>query len=161
MEKVLWLMCGVPGSGKSYFVKHTLMPAENAFGWAYISRDEIRYSLVSEREPYFSKEDEVFNTFIKRINEALERSCFDNIVVDATHLNTASRMKVLNRLNLDGVKVVAMDMNTPLEVCIERNNTRSGRECVPESVIRKMYKSRTNPLSDPFKYEEVLEVFGE
>ena len=57
----LYILIGVPGVGKSYFAKKKLMEGP---GWKYISRDEIRYSLLKEGEDYFSHENEVFEKFI-------------------------------------------------------------------------------------------------
>lgn len=39
----------------------------------YISRDEIRYSMISDKDEYFSKEKEVFNEYVKQIDEALTK----------------------------------------------------------------------------------------
>ena len=61
--KKVWLMCGIPGSGKSTWAKKRLM--EN--GGIWISRDEVRFSMVKEDEDYFSKECEVFDKFIANI----------------------------------------------------------------------------------------------
>ena len=58
----LWIMVGIPGSGKSYFAKNILMTDDS---WQYISRDEVRFSMVKENEPYFSKEYNVFEILIK------------------------------------------------------------------------------------------------
>lgn len=44
----LILMCGVPGSGKSTWAKQHLKPSD-----VYISRDEIRFSLVAENGRIF------------------------------------------------------------------------------------------------------------
>ena len=38
----LWIMVGIPGSGKSYFAKNILMTDDS---WQYISRDEVRFSM--------------------------------------------------------------------------------------------------------------------
>ena len=61
---VLYLMCGIPGSGKSTWIKQNKIESD-----AVISRDVVRFSLVKEHEEYFSKETEVFYTFIDQINE--------------------------------------------------------------------------------------------
>ena len=63
MEKTLIMLCGCPGSGKSTW---TQQYKENK-KVVIISRDEIRFRLVSEKEEYFSKETQVFNIFISEI----------------------------------------------------------------------------------------------
>ena len=54
MKKHLYLMMGVAGSGKSTYAKNILKDGD-----IYISRDEIRYSLLTEEDDYFAKENEV------------------------------------------------------------------------------------------------------
>lgn len=155
-KKILYLMCGPSGSGKSYFAKNILQRDYTS----YISRDQIRFSIVHKDEGYFSHENEVFTKFVMQINEALHSDSINCVIADATHLNKASRMKLLKRLNLNGVNVIPVWMNTPEHICLERNKLRSGRECVPEDVIHKMYYSRNHPCGDNFKYAAVLEVSG-
>ena len=64
--KRIYLLCGIPGSGKSTWAKSQL---DNKSIW--ISRDQIRFSMVSESGEYFSKEKEVFRESIKEINLAI------------------------------------------------------------------------------------------
>lgn len=154
-NKTLYLMVGIPGSGKStYAIKFM----DNRKGWVYISRDEIRFSILGPEEEYFAKEDWVFRMFIHKINDAIDDDNIFNIIIDATHLNTASRMKVLNRINTNNCNVVPIIITTSLEDCIERNNLRSGRARVPESVIRNMFRSMTHPCKDKFPYAGYMEV---
>ena len=144
MKNKLYIMVGCPGSGKSTYAKKNLPDA------LYVSRDKIRFNLVKENEEYFSKETEVFNTFITKINEGLRQSL--DVVADATHLNRVSRFKLLNSLKIDKEKteVIAIVMFTPLSICIERNENRKGtRSYVPKDVIEKMYHS----FKTPSKYE--------
>ena len=61
----LFLMMGAPGSGKSYWAQHHIQPTDK-----YISRDEIRFSMLQENDDYFDKEGEVFNKFIQTINNS-------------------------------------------------------------------------------------------
>lgn len=141
MKNNLIIMVGCPGSGKTTYAKENYPDA-----W-YVSRDEIRFNLVSENEEYFSKEDQVFNQFINKINEGLRNS--HDVIADATHLNSKSRFKLLaNLTDLDKEKtnIVAIFMRTPLNVCIARNEKRKNtRSYVPEDVIRNMYKALRKP----------------
>ena len=115
------MMVGAPGTGKSTFVLNNMKE-----DFIYISRDEIRYSLLEEGDDYFAKERKDFNEFILRINEAIMWDDYPNIIIDATHLTKASRAKVLKRLaTVDEIR--AMVMTTPLEVALERNAKREGR----------------------------------
>ena len=135
MKNKFYIMVGCPGSGKSTYAKKNFPNA------LYVSRDEIRFSLVKENEEYFSKENEVFTDFINTINLGLAAG--DDVIADATHLNSKSRMKLLGSVDLDKTKteVIAIVMQTPLELCIKRNELRKGtRSYVPINVIKNMYK---------------------
>ena len=149
MKKHLYLMVGVPGSGKSTYVKNILKDGD-----IYISRDEIRYSLLTEEDDYFAKENEVIKTFIDNIDKSLvnEEYCGD-VYADATHLSPKSRAQVLNQLkNKDKVSVIYLDI--PLNIILERNAQRKGRALVPENVVRRMY----NSIILPTKAEGIEEL---
>ena len=136
MKKHLYLMVGVPGSGKSTYAKSVLKDGD-----IYISRDEIRYSLLTEEDDYFAKENEVIKTFIDNIDKSLinEEYCGD-VYADATHLSPKSRAQILNQLkNKDKVSAIYLDI--PLDLILERNAQRKGRALVPENVVRRMYNS--------------------
>ena len=154
-QKTLFLMVGCPASGKSTFIKKQIYLMTNA---KVISRDEIRFSLVAEDEPYFSREDEVFDCFINEIREAIKT--YDYVFVDATHLNKNSRFKTLKRLylNHNEVAVVPIVFTTPLETCLLRNEYREGRRRVPEDAIKRMYNSFTWPDTDNYNYSSIWVV---
>lgn len=154
----IWLLSGPPGSGKSYFAKNILKTDDT---WAYISRDEIRFAMVSEDEDYFSKEKQVFKEFYNRILAACQSSNIYNIIIDATHLNVNSRMKILNKLPIKDLNIFCVYFDTSKEVCLQRNAMRSGRACVPTKVLCDMYDSRTYPDQDPIKYTGILSISGE
>ena len=143
MKKRLYLMMGVPGSGKSTYVKSMLK-----YGDIYVSRDEIRYSLLTDEDDYFAKENEVIRTFIENIDKSLvmEEYCGD-VYADATHLSPKSRAQVLNQLkNKDKVSVIYLDI--PLNIILERNAQREGRALVPENVVCRMYNSIILPTKE-------------
>lgn len=147
----LYVLCGIPGCGKSTWVKNRM--AENTSStdpkWEYVSRDEVRFFMVKEEEDYFSKEKQVFNEFVERICAQLDDAWITNVIADATHLNEVSRNKLINairrkRPNLP-LHITMVYFDVPLEVCKFRNNKRSGRMRVPDEVMDKMYRSLEFP----------------
>lgn len=135
-------MSGIPGSGKSTWVKQQIAKT----GGIWCSRDAVRFSMVQEDEPYFERENEVFNAWISQICEALTNPLVEDIYVDATHLNDRSREKTLSRLPKENVEeIINVVFKVPIEVCLERNAQRTGREVVPEDAIRNMEKSFKMP----------------
>lgn len=137
-NKKLFLLCGPAGSGKTTWIKKQIEMVN--YPCLHISRDAIRFSLLSDGEDYFAHEDEVFKIFINKINDAISLK-YENIYVDATHLNEKSRNKVLDLLNLDNVNIICVNFNISLKTCLERNAMREGRALVPDSAIRRMYYS--------------------
>ena len=144
----LYLMAGAPGSGKTYWATHHLTENDK-----YISRDEIRFSMLEDEDDYCARENEVFDEFIKQINNSL--MIYDNVFADATHLNFASRNKTISRIHVpvDEINVVFLD--TSLNMCIKRNAQRTGRKFVPETVIKNMYRS----IKFPEKEEGIKNVY--
>lgn len=154
-EKMLWVMCGVPGSGKSWVAKHTLM---RGLGWRYVSRDDVRFEIVKDDEEYFSHETKVYNEFIRRIKTALNEEGVFNVIVDATHINWASRRKLLKALGLDGDGVICVVVQNEMDEIIENNESRTGRAIVPRAVVRRMSNQMTDPLTDPIKYQGIMYI---
>jgi tRNA uridine 5-carbamoylmethylation protein Kti12 len=141
----LYVLCGIPGCGKSTWVKNRM--AENTSStdpkWAYVSRDEVRFSMITEEDDYFSKEKQVFEEFVNRICGNLSDAYIQNVIADATHLNEISRDKLINairrkRPNLP-LHITMVYFDIPLEVCKFRNDKREGRAHVPDEVMNKMY----------------------
>lgn len=152
MKHNLFLMCGVPGAGKS-----TWLAKQNAYT---ISRDEIRFSLIKNGEDYFSKEDEVFKRFINEIQENIDSDdAPEDIYCDATHITKKSRNKVLKSLDLTNVNNITVIVIRPsLTECLRRNAKREGRRCVPNYVIRRMYVQFQPPEDDENKIFDVIYV---
>lgn len=150
MNNILILMMGIPGSGKTAQAKKLICEKD-----IYISRDEIRFSLLREGEDYFSKENLVLRTFIKEINQAIEANKYRFIIADATHLNKNSRGKILNHLANTPKEIYVLYIDTPLEIALKRNEKRSGRAYVPPQQIIKMY----NSIQIPEKQEGISATF--
>lgn len=155
MAKII-MMCGAPGSGKStYATEHK---DKNDM---YISRDLVRFSLVSEDEDYFSKETMVFNKFIDLINMSLQMENIENIWVDATHLTKKSRTKVIRRILPKYSSIEVVFINVPEQVCLYRNSLREGRAVVPEGQVRRMFESIEEPsLKEGFSKITIVDYNG-
>ena len=138
----LYIMCGIPGSGKSTWLRNHVDINQKQ---VLVSRDVIRYRLINDDDSYFSKENEVWKEFIKQINYFLKEGY--DVFADATHINTGSRRKLLNEIYVE-CKKEAIHINTPISICLERNSKREGRECVPESAIKRMYSQFEEPSFD-------------
>ena len=154
-QKNLWLLVGIPGSGKSTWIREQL--DSECKHW--ISRDAIRFGMVQEGEEYFSKEKQVFNLFVRAVQADIDSNFVTDIYVDATHINEASREKLLGRLkNLENVNLNAVVFDISLETCLKRNAQRTGRACVPETAIRNMYNNFRNPALDKRQYDKIIEM---
>lgn len=158
-EKILVLMCGCPGSGKTTWVNN-IMADTNEMPIYHISRDEIRFSMLSDEDEYFLKENAVFAEWIRQIQIHLDspEDCY--VIADATHLNERSRNKTLDALILpDNVKILPVIVNPDLKTCLERNARRTGRALVPSSVLKRMYFSFEVPTKqEKYKYWDILSV---
>lgn len=161
MKPTLFMMIGAPGSGKSYFARETLYNLiENG---TYISRDDIRFSLLKEGEPYFAHERATYDIFIERIVEAL--MSYHNAIADAVHINWPSRRKLINNIkkfiDITSIDVVPVIVTCSRETALERNRKREGLANVPDNVITTAFDQMTDPINDPFKYLAIMRVCTE
>ena len=138
----LYLMCGVPGCGKSTFLKNKIKNNNSVI----ISRDAIRFSIVKPEEDYFSHEDEVLEIFWNQINEALAAN--KTVYVDQTSLTPRARIWLLQHITgYEHANLIWIDED--LETCLERNEKRKGtRAYVPRGVIRRMFSQFIEPSLD-------------
>lgn len=148
--KTVILMCGVPGVGKSTLAKQMRDNyIEQGISAGYISRDEVRFSIVKEDEEYFSHENEVYRIFIDKSKESIQSN--DVTIIDATHISIGSRTKTLRALgsSLKGCRVIAHVVDASYDTIIQQNQNRYGtRAYVPVDVIKGMYVGCTVPTEE-------------
>lgn len=146
---VLYLMCGLPGSGKTTAAKNVIKNDPNI---KYVSRDEIRYTMVSDQDHYFDRENEVYREFCNQISRWLQQGNY--VIADATHLTKNSRKKLLNNI-IKPAQIRCIFVNTPFNVCMERNSKRKGITRVPD---KQMYRMK-NTLQIPSATEGFDMIF--
>lgn len=132
---ILFMMIGLPASGKSYVAEQ--IKDENTI---VHSSDEIRKELFGDENSQENNQ-RVFDTLHKRIKGDL--SAGKNVVFDATNVSKKRRISFLEYLNNISCYKVAVCVMTPYTNCILRNLQR-GR-VVPGEVMTKMYKLWTPP----------------
>ena len=145
MTQYIYMMVGAAGAGKSTYIKNHFPDAFD------VSRDRARFDIMAKynTNDYFAHEKEAFDTYINRINSAIEREC-ETVVLDATHLTPKSRKKVLCRINIPkDAKLYAVVVRPTLEKHIKQNAQRTGKAFVPVDAIVKQYNSYVEPT-----YEE-------
>lgn len=142
----LGITMGLPRSGKSSFCKE-LMQA----GYVIICPDKVRLALHGQRSQPLSER------FVWASVELMVRALLmqgHKVIVDATHTRHKSRA-VWTRMAKDfDIKLDIYWMNTPKEVCLERN---VGDGSVPEDVISRMARQ----LQAPTENEGVVRIVSE
>lgn len=144
------MLVGIPGSGKSTWAQEIIECELEPYGItsAIISRDDVRFSMLKDGEDYFKHEKEVFEEFIRQINESIALG-INYVFIDATHINEASRKKVLKRLIVDPkTRLDFVEIRCDVNTALERNRQREGLRQVPDSAIISMEKRRTSPIDD-------------
>ena len=153
MPKLI-MMCGIPGVGKSTFAKKYLAQYSN-----YISRDEIRFSLLKEGEDYFSHEHRVWIEYVNRIADCLNEG--KDVIADSTNLSEKSRKKLLKDVDLfSNVKytIECYSFKVPVQIALARNAQREGLAKVPGDALLNMAKNYTFPS---YKEDERIEMIFE
>lgn len=149
--KYLIMFCGPAASGKTTEAKR-MRDSMTAQGYSveYVSRDDIRFSLVPENADYFCEEKKVLSKFLAAINNGLTHS--DMVICDATHLNRRSRGKILEEVKYRGeTTLFCLYLTTPEEIAQQLNSKREGRVRVPENIIHQMYERYEYPTSEELK----------
>lgn len=147
----LYIMMGIPGSGKSTWCEENISNKDN-----YVSRDRVRFGLLKAGDSYFSKENEVYKEFVNIINRKLMTN--KEVYVDQTSLDSRARRKLLNSLQVKPDEVHVIWLKTPLQKSLLYNAKRKGLERVPDHSIIQMHSRLERPTwSEGIKYLHIIE----
>lgn len=141
MTKELMLIRGIPGSGKSTLA--ALWVDEDPEWRARVNRDDLRFAMYGKYVLKRMQEDTVTVAQQAQVRALLTAGI--SVTVDDTNLRAQTVKEWLKIAAECGATVTHMDVETPLDVCIERNNARAaaGGRNVPEDVIRSFYTRYT------------------
>ncbi len=146
MSKV-YIMVGVPASGKSTYVKEHL-----GSDVVVLSSDALRGELLGD-ETRQDKNAYIFRELYNRAKRFVKEG--RDIVIDATSIDRERRAKVLSHFDLNKVEVVAIYLDTPIEECYTRDEARN--RTVGRSVIDKFAGKLEVPTIDE-GFSEVIVV---
>lgn len=142
----LYVMIGIPGSGKSTYAK-------NISNTVVVNSEDIRFELTNDYSD-MSRNAEVFDILEERLETLLKDN--KNAVYDATNTNKYKRRRVTERFKDLASEIVYIFMDTPLSIAIERNEKRERK--TPESVIESMYEYMSIPTIVTDNYDKLITV---
>lgn len=117
-------MCGVPGSGKTTFAKE-IARGENVVRYSY---DELPGAFEPQQV------EAVYQKMYEDIASDLRAG--RDVVADSLFIHKKRRVELLTSIQEIECYKILIVMSTPLEECLRRNTTRTGRARVPDFVIR-------------------------
>lgn len=144
----VYIMCGLPGSGKSTYIK------ENFPNLPIISRDVFRYELgltSSPDEKIIAKPDEE-KRITRLMNERIIEYCKagKDFVIDNMNLRYTYRQAILNIALQYNAYITVIYIEAPnIETCIKR---RAGQ--IPANEYKRLLNTIDFPM--PYEYDDII-----
>lgn len=136
MTQTLWILRGLPASGKSTFAKNIVTLNEN---WVNLERDQIRDQLFNSRELIPARENIVTSVQFAMAKAAVAAG--QNIIVSdlnlrAQYVRKWAKFAAENGMDWDVSKFDAISVDE----CVRRDARRTGSAHLGEKVIRDIAK---------------------
>lgn len=151
IKQKIYATIGISGSGKSTWANK--FSEENDI--PIVSSDAIREELGDINDQ--SQNKKVFQIFHSRVARHLDEG--KSVIADATNYSEQAREPFFDIAKQKGVDIEWQYFNTPLKLCISRNNKRNRK--VPEDVIMKQWRRLTLPWDNvKFHYIDYSILMG-
>lgn len=168
-KRKIFVLVGMPASGKSTWVKHTFDRAESDFhleNFAVISSDDIIESKAAKEGKTYNEVFSKYSAFAnKKIYEDAEKwfnydmEWFQGVIWDQTNLGKKKRASILKMVPDDWEKICVVLKKPEDKVWKVRLASRQGK-IIPEDVLIKMEKSYEEPTEEE-GFDRVIEFSGE
>lgn len=131
MPRILAIMIGIPGAGKTWLLER-LLPG------AHVIRPDDHIGYTKE-DPWTPKAAKMaWKRAHADLAEALAPDGPSVIVFDATMVAAVKRQRYIRTAVKAGVKPVAIHVDTPPLVCQARNGARDAARRVPDATVASM-----------------------
>ena len=130
----VYFMIGVQGSGKSTWARTNAKRLQAKI----LASDAVRNELEDQGIDATNEGDRVFAIVEERLGKLLARG--HNVIVDATHARRRWRARELAVARTRGARLIAVWLDVPLALALERNQHKPGgklwgERVVPEEVL--------------------------
>ena len=157
------LVCGLPGSGKSYFAKKYFAKS----GRKRVSRKEIRrslYEMFTFNDKWSEEKfDLVDENLVKHIEKKTIEQLFqlgEQLLIDNLSISASSREAYVSMAVRNKKTISAIFINTDLATCLKRNRGRAPEDIVAESIISNLVAAIEYPdRREGFKDVLVIDKF--
>lgn len=167
LSPTLYMMIGLPGSGKSHWVQEYLEKLRNSDG-----TDNIIFPIIASTDDYIEniakRNCKTYNQMFKELIKEAQKECHAEVryaiahdkdcIWDQTNLTQKSRMKKLDRFPDYYKKVAVVVSCTDHNEWMRRINNRPGK-IISLSILDSMAKSFEYPMPSE-GFDEYVEIFN-
>ena len=143
----LYMLIGIPGSGKSTFAK-LIQPVLN---YKILSSDEYRKNMFGSEDDQ-EHNSQIFTKLHEDMNDLLSKG--ENVCYDATNIKRSDRKACLKSISYPCEKI-AIFIRCSVDEAKKRNSNRD--RIVPDEVIDKMYSNLIEPSIDE-GFDEIINI---
>ena len=148
-QKTLWILCGLPYSGKTYLSKKII----EGTPVAYICIDHILaergFDWDANRLPKIDEWEKIFEVSYERLKIALKRNM--NVLYDSTNHTKASRDALRKQAQKIGAEVRVIFVDIPIETLWKRwkeNALQKNRSVVSKELVEQTIQTFEKPTAD-------------